>query len=80
MPYYEYRCVANGRTVEVRHGMDDRLRTWGEVAERAGVELGSTAPGTPVERLVSAPVPLTKSGGDPGFRGCGSGCACAPEA
>ena len=80
MPVYEYRCEANGRTLEVRHGMDERLRSWGELSERASADLGDTPPDAPVERLLSAPVPLTTSGGepDPGFSGCGAGCACVP--
>ena len=36
MPYYEYRCDANGRTLEVRHGMNERLSTWGQLAAQAG--------------------------------------------
>jgi predicted nucleic acid-binding Zn ribbon protein len=79
MPYYEYRCASNGRTVEVRHGMHERLSTWGELAERAGADLGSTAADAEVERLMSAPVPLTGSSRDTGFQGCGSGCACVPD-
>lgn len=77
MPYYEYRCSSNGRTLEVRHGMDERLETWGEVALRAGVDVGATSADSPVERLLSAPVPLTGSGHQADFRGCGQGCACA---
>lgn len=80
MPYYEYHCSANGRTVEVRHGMDERLTTWGQLAERAGVSTGDTPEGAPVEKLISAPVPLTSEGGDQGTPGCGSGCACMPSA
>jgi hypothetical protein len=83
MPYYEYRCPANGRTVEVRHPMDERLVTWGEVAGRAGLALGGTPEEAPVERLLSAPVPAT--GGAPraavdAGAGCGPGCACARPA
>lgn len=78
MPYYEYHCGSNGRTLEVRHGMDEVLRTWGELAERTGAEIGSTPPDAEVERLMSAPVPLTGSSKDSGFQGCGAGCACAP--
>jgi hypothetical protein len=81
MPYYEYRCTANGRTVEVRHPMDERLVTWGDLAGRAGLEVGGTPADAPVERLLSAPVP-TRGGdgdGDPGV-GCGPGCACARPA
>jgi hypothetical protein len=77
MPYYEYRCGSNGRTLEVRHAMAERLETWGELAERAGVEPGSTPANVPVERLMSAPVPLTGSGKEPAFAGCGGACACA---
>ncbi|MGD2044762.1 MAG: zinc ribbon domain-containing protein [Gemmatimonadota bacterium] len=81
MPYYEYRCGANGRTLEVRHGMAERLETWGDLAARAGVDSGDTPPDTPVERLLSAPVPLTSSSSDsgPDFPGCGAGCACVPQ-
>ena len=55
MPYYEYRCVSNGRTLEVRHGMHERLATWGELAQRAGTELGTTPANAPIERLMSVP-------------------------
>lgn len=79
MPYYEYHCGSNGRTVEVRHAMDERLATWGELTERAGTEAGDTPSDAPVERILSTPVPLTGTGPDGGFQGCGSGCACAPQ-
>lgn len=80
MPYYEYRCASNGRTLEVRHGMDERLATWGELALRSGADPGDTPAHAPVERLISAPVPLTGSGGgDAALQGCGSGCACVPR-
>jgi hypothetical protein len=77
MPYYEYHCPSNGRTLEVRHGMNERLETWGEVAERAEADPGDTPADTPVEKLLSAPVPITGTGRDTGFQGCGEGCACA---
>ena len=80
MPYYEYRCPDNGRILEVRHGMNERLETWGELASLAGIDAGPTAVEAPVERLMSAPVPITGSGGESGFQGCGTGCACARNA
>ncbi len=82
MPYYEYRCASNGRTLEVRHAMDESLRTWGELAGRAGIAVGATPASAPVERLLSAPVPLTGSAGaeSAGFQGCGAGCSCARPA
>jgi hypothetical protein len=54
VPTYEYRCEANGRLVEVRHNMAERLSTWGELCERAGIRPGKTDPAEPVEKLISA--------------------------
>ncbi len=54
MPTYEDRCAANGRLVEVRHKMSEKLSTWGELCERAGVAPGKTDPGAAVEKLISA--------------------------
>jgi len=85
VPYYEYRCPTNGRVVEVRHGMQERLESWGEVARLAGLGLGNTPADSPVERLLSAPVPImgaAEGGPSPGrpAPGCGPGCACARPA
>jgi hypothetical protein len=55
MPRYDYFCPSNGRTVEVRHSMSESLASWGEVAARAGLPLGETPEGAPVERVVHAP-------------------------
>jgi hypothetical protein len=84
MPYYEYRCAENGRTVEVRHGMGEHLETWGEVAAAAGIEAGDTPAAAPVERLMSMASVGSSAGREgpsagpgPGFGGCGPGCACA---
>lgn len=81
MPFYEYRCPGNGRTVEVRHAMSETLTTWGEVCARSGAEPGDTPAGAPVERLMSAPVALTTTtGGGAPVPSCGAGCACAMDA
>jgi hypothetical protein len=77
MPYYEYHCATNGRTVEVRHGMSERLERWSDLAQRAGVEPGDTPGDAPVTRLISVPVPLGAAGGEPQLQSCGAGCACA---
>ena len=53
MPTYDYRCEANGKTVEVRHAMSERLHTWGEVCARLGIEPGSTAPAAPVHKVIT---------------------------
>jgi hypothetical protein len=80
MPYYEYRCGSNGQTLEVRHGMAERLETWGELALTAGADLGETPADAPVERLMSVPGRPSVAAGDAGFQGCGEGCACAGDA
>ena len=80
MPYYEYHCGTNLQTLEVRHRMDERLETWGDLVDRAGADLGTTPADAPIERLMSAPIPLTGSARDTGFSGCGQGCACVPQA
>lgn len=75
MPIYEYRCAANERTVEVRHGMAEELRTWGELCERAGLEPGDVRPSEPVERLLSAA--LVGQASRPQPEACGPACRCA---
>ena len=80
MPLYEYRCPDNGLTVEVRHGMSEKLETWGELCERSNQSPGTTRPDAFVERLMSAPVPTPSRGGSGSFQGCGTGCACARDA
>jgi predicted nucleic acid-binding Zn ribbon protein len=64
MPVYDYCCDANGRTVEVRHGVDIELTTWGEVCYAAQIALGDTDFLTPVRKLISAPaiaIPISNS-------------------
>lgn len=52
MPMYDYHCEANGRTVEVVHGMSMRLETWGDLCEYARLDLGDTPADSPIKRLV----------------------------
>jgi hypothetical protein len=76
VPTYEYRCETNGRVVEVRHKMAERLATWGELCERAEIPRGKTDPATPVEKLVSAGfISAGASPSEPACAapGCGSG-------
>lgn len=79
MPMYEYRCEANGQLVEVQHKMSEKLLTWGELCQRAGIAAGRTDPAAPVEKLMSAGfISATSTGSDPGLcdaPGCGpEGC------
>ncbi|MGH8200133.1 MAG: zinc ribbon domain-containing protein [Steroidobacteraceae bacterium] len=76
MPTYEYRCEANGRLVEVRHKMAEKLATWGELCERAGISPGKTPAAAPVEKLISAGfIKAGASASEPecAAPGCGSG-------
>lgn len=79
MPRYEYRCEANSRTVEVEHAMSERLETWGQVCERAGIDPGATPAGEAVEKLISLPAigGASKPGSAPGP--CGPSCGCHPH-
>lgn len=53
MPSYDYRCAANDRVVEVRHSVQEKLHTWGELCDRAGIEAGDTPADSPVDRLIT---------------------------
>lgn len=53
MPTYDYRCEANNRVIEVKHGMNETIRTWGALCERAGIEPGGTPVESPVIRLIN---------------------------
>ena len=74
MPSYDYRCAANGRVVEVRHRMSEKLTTWGEVCAKAGIEPGDTPHDAPVDRLISGGG-IVSSGAlsNPEPPSCGSG-------
>ena len=64
MPLYEYHCEANGETLEVSHTMKVVLKTWGELCEHAGQDLGDTPRETPIKKLISAvniSVPVSNS-------------------
>lgn len=63
MPTYDYRCEANNRVIEVKHGMNESLSTWGDLCEKAGVEPGNTPLDTAVVRLVSGGHLVTSSSG-----------------
>ena len=55
MPYYDYYCQANGKTVAVNHPMDVNVSTWGELCYVTQRPLGDTAPSVPVKKLIRAP-------------------------
>jgi len=65
MPSYDYHCEENGQTIEVVHGIDTRLQTWGEVCYVAQMPPGQTDPMAPVKKVFkTAPgvaVPIANS-------------------
>ena len=70
MPVYEYHCPENGLSAEVYHGMNDAIRTWGELCERLGAPLGDTPADSPVERLIY-PVGVKTPKGDSELKNMG---------
>ena len=54
MPSYDYHCAADGRTVEVKHPMSERVRTWGELCALAELSLESTPAHAPVAKQLTA--------------------------
>ncbi len=53
MPTYDYRCIENNQVVEVKHSINEKLTTWGEVCGHTGMDLGTTSANSPVERLIT---------------------------
>ena len=56
MPFYDYFCPDNGKTVEVKHEMNKKIATWGELCKLADIPLGKTASKAKVQKIISAPL------------------------
>jgi len=52
MPTYEYICPENGRCVEVRHRISEKLETWGELCDKADIAPGETSRSASVQRKI----------------------------
>jgi len=77
MALYDYYCEANDRTVEVRHGMSESVKNWGDLCELAGIDAGDTPLDAPLRKLMGAPVPMTGSStGSDSAPACGTGGCC----
>lgn len=71
MPRYDYYCKANDTVVEVTHRISEKLTTWQQVCEGAGIPLGDTDPEEAVERVIlTAPMANTPIG-DAGIKDLG---------
>lgn len=62
---YEYRCERNQKTVQVRHSIREKIKTWGELRQRAELPSDGTPDETEVERLISGGLLGTVNGGTP---------------
>lgn len=58
MPFYQYFCEQNQITIEVYHPMSQRLRTWGQVCQAAGIDPGAVPLESPVVRLIGQSMPV----------------------
>ena len=77
MPTYDYFCEANGQVIEVSHRMSERMETWQELCDRAGIEPGDTAGEARVQRLISGGnVVHSSSLGSGSPRPCDRGVPC----
>ncbi len=54
MPSYDYRCLATGSVHEVKHSIQAKASTWGELCTLGNLDPGGIDPASPVERLLSA--------------------------
>jgi hypothetical protein len=50
---YEYLCKTNGKTLSVRHGMNEVLRTWKELCDCLGITDDSASADAEIQRVVS---------------------------
>lgn len=55
MPTYVYQCSDNGARVEVLHGINDTVKTWGELCALVGCDLGDTPAEASVAKAITAP-------------------------
>lgn len=77
MPTYDYRSTATGQVYEARHGISQKLLTWGELCECAGIEPGDTPLDSPVERLATGgQVVNSRALKNPEAPPCASGGPC----
>lgn len=55
MARYDYRCEANGRTIEVVHGISEKIDSWGQLCGLAQMEPGDTPLDSPVRKVFTTP-------------------------
>jgi predicted nucleic acid-binding Zn ribbon protein len=77
MPTYDYLCPDNGTKVEVSHKIDELLTSWGELCEKAHIELGDTPSDAPVRKLITSAAVVHSSALTNAEPACATGGCCA---
>ena len=78
MPTYDYQCDANGQVIEVKHGMNEVITNWGELCERAGIEVGATPVNAAVKKLATGGnIIKSSSAGGGNLPPCATGGGCS---
>ncbi len=77
MPTYDYRCLLTDERVTVRHSMNTRITSWGELCALAGRDPGAVDPQAAVEKVLSfGGVVRSQSLKNPSAPPCMSGGGC----
>jgi hypothetical protein len=77
VPTYDYRCDFSGKIIEVKHRMNERASTWGELCAIAGLDAGDTPLDSPVEKLITGGQVIRSSSlGDSPAPPCANGPCC----
>jgi predicted nucleic acid-binding Zn ribbon protein len=76
MPTYDYHCAENNQVVEVKHSINDKFMTWGEVCANTGMDLGATSADSPVQRLITGGQVVNSGSLKNPEPSCASGACC----
>ncbi len=76
MPTYDYHCAENNQVVEVKHSINDKFMTWGEVCTNTGMDLGATSADSPVQRLITGGQVVNSGSLKNPEPSCASGACC----
>lgn len=77
MPTYDYRCEADDKVYEVKHGMNESVTTWGDLCMRLGIDAGEIAPDTRVKRLATGGNLVSSSSLGDKTAPCGAAGSCS---
>ncbi len=76
MPTYDYICETSGARLEVKHKMDQRVETWGELCRLADVPLGDTPEDAKVKRVIGAAALVSRASLTNPEPACAKGGCC----